>query len=222
MTLLKILTQKIHLTFNGFLRYFNKKKLRTNILTFYTENPTDEKEINQALDYIKNNGIHVFPYPFIDKYNAGNIILEKDVANGLYYIIRNNKKLYFRSNITYKTARNIYNCLLVEQDPDSPHRYLTENFDITENDILVDIGCAEAFLALDVIDKVKKIYLFEYEDAWIEALQHTFAPWKDKVEIIKKYVSDHTDNNCITIDDFFHNREEKPTFIKIDVEGAEI
>lgn len=221
MNKINLFATKISLTYQSILRYFTNKKLKREILNFYVENPTDDKEMNHALDYIKKNGIAVFPYPFNDNHNSKDVILHKD-DNGLFYTIRNKKKLYFRRDMTYKSIRNMYNSLLIEQEIESAHRYLTENFNVTENDILVDIGCAEGFLALDVVEKAKKIYLFEYEDAWIEALQHTFAPWKEKVEIIKKYVSDQTDDNNIAIDHFFENREDLPTFVKIDVEGAEM
>jgi hypothetical protein len=216
------------MTYLNFLRYFKNKKTKGNVLAYYNDNPTKDTDINVALNYIRNHQcysnnsrIKTFPYPFSDNYNPRDINILKDDSNNLFYVIRNGKKLYFRRNITYKKARKLYNSLLIEQDKESSHLYLTDGFNVTENDILVDVGCAEAFLALDVIEKIKKVYLFEYEDAWIEALNYTFAPWKEKVEIVKKYVTDRTENNCIALDDFFIHGE-MPTFIKIDVEGAEL
>ena len=222
MNIIKLFTTKVSLTCQGITRYYKNKRLKKRILSFYNDNITNDEEIIAALNYIKKHEVTVFPYLFNNKYNSKNVTLYKDESSGLYYVLRQDKKLYLRRDITYKTARNLYNSLLIEQDPESPHRYLTKDFDIKENDILVDIGCAEGFLPLDVIEKVKKVYLFEYEDLWIEALLKTFAPWKNKVEIIKGYVSDKTDDSQITIDEYFKNIDEKPTFIKIDVEGAEM
>jgi len=219
---------KILSTFVELLRYLKNKKTKRNVLSFYDNNPTTNLEINIALDYIRNHKhyssisrIKTFPYPFSDNYSTQNVKIFLDGSNNLLYVIRNGKKLYFRRNMSYKKAIKLYNSLLIEQDKESAHLYLTDEFNIVENDILADVGCAEAFLALDVIEKIKKAYLFEYDDLWIEALNYTFAPWREKVEIIKKYVTDRTENNCITLDDFFTHKE-MPTFIKIDVEGAEI
>ena len=222
MNIIKTFTTKISSTYQGIIKYFYSKHLKKRILSFYDDNITNDEEIIKALNYIKKYNVDTFPYQFNNNYNPKNITIYKDSSSGLYYVLRQDKKLYLRRDITYKTARNLYNYLLIEQDMDSPHRYLTNDFYIQENEVLVDIGCAEGFLPLDVIDKVKKVYLFEYDDLWIEALQKTFAPWKNKVEIIKAYVSDQTNGLQVTIDDFFKTIDEKPTFIKIDVEGAEM
>jgi hypothetical protein len=50
-------------------------------------------------------------------------------------------------------------------------------------------------------------------------LEATFAPWKEKVVIVNKYVSDNDKKNNVTLDAFFRN--EKIDFIKADIEGAE-
>ena len=108
----------------------------------------------------------------------------------------------------------------MEQDVNSPHRYLTDRFNIGKKDILVDVGAAEGNLALSVIEKVKKVYLFETDENWIEALKATFAPWKDKVEIINKFVADRNDEKTVSLDAFFKDREPF-SFLKIDAEGTE-
>jgi hypothetical protein len=92
---------------------------------------------------------------------------------------------------------------------------------LKEGSILADIGAAEGFFALNNIETIKKIYLFEPDFEWIKPLQATFDPWKEKVEIIPKYISDLSEGDKITLDDFFKDKE-KPTFIKADVEGFEI
>jgi hypothetical protein len=109
---------------------------------------------------------------------------------------------------------------LVEQDIHSPHRYEFADFNVHQNDIVADIGAAEGIFALSVIEKVSKIYLFECDNSWIEALLMTFTPWKEKVVIINKYISDNNENNCITLDAFLNGKEIN--FIKADIEGAEL
>ena len=82
------------------------------------------------------------------------------------------------------------------------------------------MGAAEGNLALSVIEKVKRVYLFETDMEWIEALEATFAPWKEKVVIVNKFVSDKNEGNFISLDAFFRDKE-KFTFLKVDAEGAE-
>ena len=49
----------------------------------------------------------------------------------------------------------------------------------------------------------------------------TFAPWKEKVEIVTKYLSDITDEQHVSIDNLVEVKEEEKYFIKLDVEGYE-
>ena len=108
----------------------------------------------------------------------------------------------------------------MEQDRESPHRYLSDDFDVGEEDIVVDVGAAEGNFSIDIIDKVKKIYLFEADPLWLRALEATFEPWKDKIEIIPKMVSGKSTAQTVALDQYF--RDRKPfDFIKIDVDGDE-
>ena len=55
-------------------------------------------------------------------------------------------------------------------------------------EIVVDIGAADGNFGLSIIEKVSKLYLFEPQKSWHKALQATFKPWEDKVEIVSKMV----------------------------------
>ena len=217
-----LLNKKICYTYKGAIENVRLNKIKKEILTYYSKHPIGNNEINKAIQYLSNHKITPFPYSFIEKYKCLDVKVFTDKDNCRYYVMHNGKRLYCTQSVTYKGAQLWYNGLLMEQDIESPHRYLTGQFNVNQNDIVVDVGCAEGILSLDIIDKVKKVYLFEYEDEWIEALKLTFEPWKEKVEIIKKYVSDNNNDNNMMLDSFFEGKEEKPTFIKIDVEGAEI
>ena len=84
----------------------------------------------------------------------------------------------------------------------------------------MDAGVAEGIFVLPVIDKIKHAYLFETDVEWIEALNATFADYKDKVTIVNKFIANKDDAMNIKLDTFFKDGA-KIDFIKIDVDGAE-
>jgi len=199
-----------------------KKSLRKNILNHFASLPDSEvnDEQKEVLTYLKNNPVRIFPYPFHDDYSAEKIDVFFDAENGMRYVIQEGKRLYFKKRWSEKRIKRAYSELVREQDINSPHRYLTDSFTIGNEDVLADIGAAEGNFSLSVIEKVKKVYLFEYDHEWTEALKATFAPWAEKVEIINKYVADSDDESHVRFDTFYKEKKNI-TFLKIDVDGAE-
>jgi hypothetical protein len=199
-----------------------KKTLRKDILKHFASLPANEinDEQREVLAYLENNPVRIFPYPFHDNYSAEKIDVFYDSENGMRYVMQEGKRLYFKKRWSEKRIKRAYSDLVREQDINSPHRYLTDSFTIGEDDILADIGAAEGNFSLSVIEKVKKIYLFEYDREWTEALRATFSPWAEKVEIINKYVSDSDDESHVRLDTFYKQNKDL-TFLKIDVDGAE-
>lgn len=197
-----------------------KRRIRNEIIKYYEEFPSDDTSINEALRYLKNYGFQVpYPYPFREKYESRNFKLSKDSDRMLYYVM-DGKKLYLKQQYSKHVAQKILCSLAIEQDPECAHCYLSDFLTVEEGDVMADIGCAEAYLALKVIDKLSHLYLFEYDDSWIEALQKTFEPWKEKVTIVKQIVGDKDSGEEIRLDTFFKDKL-LPTFIKMDVEGME-
>ena len=217
----------IKLLIKKFVPHFIRKTIgdmgRKNLVLNYYKN-IPETDINSeeldAISYLKQHSLCVFPYSFQDKYNQKEVEVLNDETLNLKYVLLEGKRLYFIRDFSISGIRINYTNLLLEQDLDSPHRYLTDDFNLSENDILVDVGSAEGNLPLAVIDKVKKVYLFEADENWLEPLRATFAPWKDKVEIINKFVSDKNDENHVSLDEFFKDKE-RFNVLKIDAEGAE-
>jgi len=197
------------------------KQLPIAIQNYYASLPeTPSAEIKSVLSYLKTNPIAVFPYPFQDEYKANEIEVFENPENGMKYVLLDGKKLYFKKRWGKKKIQNLYNLLSKEQDVRSPHRYLTQEFKFEDGEILVDAGVAEGNFALSIVEKASKLILFEADKEWIEPLNATFEPWKDKVVIVNKFVSDITNSTNTTIDDFI-SPGETPMFLKIDVEGAE-
>jgi hypothetical protein len=199
-----------------------KKSLRKNILAHFASLP--EKDVNaeqrEVMDYLSGHDIRIFPYDFHINYSPENIEVYFDREKRMRYVLQDGKRLYFKRRWHEKRIKRAYCDLLREQDLNSPHRYLTDSFTIGKDDVLADIGAAEGNFSLAVIEDVKKVYIFEYDREWSEALRATFAPWADKVEIINKYVSDRNDPSHVRFDTFYEKNGDI-NFLKIDVDGAE-
>jgi hypothetical protein len=205
--------------------YFKKddlNKLRKEILHFYKGLPYKQisKEQTEVIFYLKKNPLSIFPYSFQEKYDYRNVEIFLDNTLVLHYVIFEGNRLYFKRSWSVDLIKGCYSFLQMEQDIYSPHRYLTNEFFVQENDIVADIGAAEGNFALSIVQKAHKVYLFEKDEEWLEALEATFAPWKGKVEIINKFVSDENDEENITLDSFFE-KKGSIDFLKIDVEGTE-
>jgi len=191
-------------------------KIRNYFLQLDRQNQPEE--IKEIIDFFKKNLFHIFPYEFIHKYELPNVLYDNDCK--MHYILHKGKKLYMPSTWSENECANYYKDLCIEQDMDSPHRYETENYMVKNGDVIVDLGAAEGIWALENAEKASKIYLFECEEKWIEALKKTFEPYSEKIEIINKFISNVTDENEVTFDDFFNGHEVN--FIKADIEGSEL
>ena len=179
----------------------------------------------------------MYPYKWVSEYTSVKICVRKD-TNGRYFIESDGKKLYPKFNYTKKKTKRFAKTTGIEMDVRSPHRYVThenylfgtvdppnaklsfgENFYVKPGDIVADIGCADGNFALSIVDTASHVYLFEYNPEWLEALEETFKPYKDKVTIVNKYVSNHDSANTVKLDTYFKNKEVN--FIKADVDYTE-
>ncbi len=183
--------------------------------------------IQETLEYWKTHELSVFNQ-HINNISVGDKVFFDETC-GLAYIYFKTvggeyRKMYFPNNhrnITTFNGEKVLVDLLCEQEPTSPHLYTKGDHDVHADDILIDAGVAEGNFALKYVDICSKIYLFEPDKTWIEALKHTFKDYRDKVEIIPKFVSDFTEDNVTTIDDALPNLRGKNIFLKMDVEGSE-
>lgn len=180
---------------------------------------SSEGEISEIVDYLIDHPLSYFNYPFTEKY-TDELSIHFDTEKGLFYTIFCEKKMYFsRTYDTEEKVKAYYKSILLEQDKSSPHLYITEFFDVNAGSVVVDAGAAEGNFSLAIIDKVKKIYMFEPDNNWYEALNYTFEPYKEKVCIINKVLSNYENDITTTID---ISVQEPVNFIKMDVEGEEL
>lgn len=187
--------------------------IRLQLLRRYKN--SKDVEVYEIVNSLKNNKLRIFNYDFERNYHD-NAEVFLDDSCGLYYVLFNQKRMYFARH--YKNREEIityYNSVLVEQDEKSPHYYSN----VEPDSVICDCGVAEGNFTLANIDNIKKAYLFEPDPEWAEALRYTFMPYKDRVIIIEKSVSNYNDESTVRLDSVVF---EDVNFLKMDVEGEEI
>jgi Methyltransferase FkbM domain len=204
--------------------------LVSKLNNYFSEHSAEKQIFNKELDFLNmkfeaDPGVEkifysVIPYPFILDYNYHKQEVHLDEEAGMFYVFLDGKKLYYHKGFTnIEDVQKSFTFISIEQHPDSPHRYLDNFFSVNENDVVADIGAAEGNFSLMVVDKVKKLIIVETESIWIEALQKTFEPWKDKVKIVNKFAGEINNEHTVTLDKL---EDEHPlSVIKMDIEGAE-
>ena len=200
----------------------NAERLKNSIVD---NNYKYKEKFREEISYIKkNNECKMYNYEWSEKYKNQEIDVYEDTELNLKYVIHKGKKLYFPKSYGYEAVKEGYRGLILEQDKESPHRYLCNRFDV-KGGVFCDIGCAEAMTSLEVIDDVDKVILFECSKEWKEALNATFLPYANKVVLIDKFCGDEIDTAKTTLDetiDLLKITNDQPIWVKMDVEGAEL
>ncbi len=203
--------------------------IRLEILEYYSDKKKyDElnEEQKNIIDYLKNDydyelstGRTYYEDEFYQK-PKDEISCEMYNEDGLWFNYVDEHKLFWGEN--ENDAKEYYKETLYWLEGDTPHRYVDvekDGIDVPKDSILLDIGAAEGYFGIKYLDRCKKVYFFECDDKWIKYLEKSTAEYRDKVEIIKGKVGEN-EKNDIVLDDFFKDKE-KPTVIKMDIEGAE-
>lgn len=178
-------------------------------------------EVRKMQKFLRWHLMEVFNDPFIHSYEFRRYKMLRDKEKGLWFVYTSDgKRLYFKRGMTRKEAHQAHRFLEKEQDGRSPHCYFFNGLNLSENSVVADIGAAEGNFGLKIVDRIKELYLFECDPEWIEALEATFEPWKNKVHIVNRYVSDNTSSDTVRLDEFFKDKDI-PDVLKMDVEGAE-
>lgn len=200
------------------------------INNYFNQHPSLKKPYEKELAFLNSQfsilpGVDkkvyaILPYSFILNYDYRDLQVFKCDETPMHYVLLDEKKVYYPEEYTPLMIQLSFIFLLVEQHKDSPHRYDDENFKITENDVVADIGTAEGNFAITIADKAKKLILVEAEPRWKEPLRKTFEPWSDKVIFINKMISDTDNDQNVRLDKIC--AEHKVTAIKMDIEGSEL
>lgn len=170
----------------------------------------------KVIEFLRNNPLHIFPYPFIYKYKPIDVVVK--YSQGFPYVTYEGKKLFFKKNMNKLQVMHAMNSLLIEQDEESAHHYYSF-CKKSQYGIIIDCGAAEGIFALKYVDLCEKMIIIETDPEWIAALQMTFSEYGHKVSIIGKYVGEKNDRNNITLDTIID--QGNVSLIKVDVDGSE-
>jgi hypothetical protein len=186
-------------------------------------------QFQEEIDFMKKQErITVFPYKKIK--HLGTVDYGYDTEKNLPYVMHKNRRLYFARSWTEEASVEKYKDFIENENilgggyrEKAPHQYQSESFHVMRSDILLDVGCAEALFALDVIDEVRKVILFESDPIWFEPLKATFGKEinEGKVVLIEKNAGEDNTPQSVTIASVLKNEEYKSLFIKMDIEGNE-
>lgn len=212
--------------FEKFRRKISAIYLKRKILFHYRN--VQEPEISELIGNLRKIGLRPFLGNFITKYDNFRTPVYRESCEGNFWVIHNGEKLFFPKETSAEIVEIMYMKLCREQDMESPHRYV-ENYDDLNDCYLVEAGAAEASFSLDAVRRAKKVYICECSPGWIEPLKKTFEPYKEKVQIIQKYVAQADSEKSVTIDTIIEQAvkedglcyESDKIFIKMDIEGME-
>jgi len=197
------------------------------ICNYYSIHPTEAITYKEELNYLNSvDFIDPFPYPTIKQCPKVNVAF--DSHKNKVFVNHNGKKLYLPKGWSKEAAIKYYlrfiereNILGGDFTTKSPHQYQSNLVHVEKGDIVIDVGAAEGLFALDNVEKAKFIYLLEVEPEWIEALKASFEPYKEKVQIVPKFLSNIDSKNNITLSSLLKGKKNESFFIKMDVEGVE-
>lgn len=200
----------------------NNAKSLEKLEKIYADSAYDKRYQNEIEWIVRNKRIEVFPYEWVKEYDDFGTEVFTDKELKMKYVLHNGKRLYFPKGYSAKFIQRYYRSLVVEQDKRSAHHYFSDDEQCIEGSVFVDVGAAEGIISLNVVDKAEKIVMFECNDAWLEALNATFAPWKEKIQIIRKFAGNCDNENMISLDKYFEDESHSQNIVlKLDVEGAE-
>lgn len=201
----------------------SSKERRKSVLAHYKNIDTSAlpSEIREGLKYLRYHTYSSFPYRWAHKYDSLLPEIFRDKTNNCFYVLFEGKKMYFPKHFTHSEVIWAVRAAMREQDQKSPHLYLSRDFQVEPGSIVIDAGVAEGNFALSVVETAKLLYLVECDQRWMEALKLTFAPWKEKVVFVEKFISDQKGETTTSIDTLLVPEEGGKYFIKLDIEGYE-
>lgn len=183
---------------------------------------TEDRDIRDTLKYWEENALSYFnQHEYADA--TCDMVFWDEECN-MPYIIYKGKRLYYPRTYTGFIYEEDHIYVMgyreEEQADGSPHKYLTDEINIAKGDVVVDAGAMEGDFALEYIEDIGRLYIFECDPEWVKALKMTYRNYADKVVITPKMLGDRVDEHTTTLTEAIS--DGKVDFIKMDIEGAEV
>ncbi len=186
-------------------------------------------DFDEEIQYLRRQG-RLCVYPYEQVKIMGPIQSGWDAALALPYVLHKGKRLYFPSSWTVLQAEERYRGYVEGESllgggyrKRAPHQYQVDGFRVQQGDVVLDVGAAEGLFALDVLETASKIFIFECDPLWIDALKATFAPYADRVVLSGKKVTDVLSDQEVTIESVLKSEDLAASyFMKMDIEGGEV
>lgn len=202
-------------------KIIDREELLKYLMTEKYKNSADN-DIQATIKYWEEN-----PLSYFNQHEYADATHDRvfwDEECNMPYINYKGKKLFYPctySDFIYEED-NIYvmGYREEEQAERSPHRYLTNEINFSKGDVVVDAGAMEGDFALEHIEDIGKLYIFECNPEWIKALKMTYKDYMDKVIIVPKMLGDRVNEHMTTLKEVIS--DGKVDFIKMDIEGAEV
>lgn len=198
-----------------------KRLLFGTIPYHWTRIFSPDSELLHYYDYIRRHGYARHLFDFRHEYDGFEVCVRYDRDNTLYYVEEDGKRLYFKRGLAPEKIARLYKELVIEQDVRSAHHYFDNLPGELKGKVLLDVGGAEGLISLRAIEYVTHVYLFECDPLWIEALEATFRPWREKITFVNRLISSETKGNSLRLDDFLADKSRDHLFLKMDIEGFE-
>jgi len=172
-----------------------------------------------AENIAKKKRIDLINYDFVEEYDNFTTDVYQDEEGWLFLLYRDHR-MYFPLGWTGDEVVAYIKYIVVEQDGRSPHCYRKDGYGVKYGDVVLDVGGAEGFFALDCLGIASKIVIIEADEGWMAALKRTFAGYLDRVQLVYAYADKESSGNSIAIDDLF--ADSPVNYIKMDIEGFEM
>lgn len=182
---------------------------------------TSDAEVLEVMEFLRTSETQMLPYRWVGEYKPEDIAVRRDASGRVRATVKA-ASVYFPTALSEDNVAAAVANALAEQDPRSPHAYWWDDLEPRSDDVAVLVGASDGIYALDLVDRVARLYLFEADWDWIDALERTLEPWRHKVVIIPKYVGDQDGESTVTLDAFFAAEGVRPNYLQADVEGGEL
>lgn len=188
-------------------------KIRQNI-------KTDDPERALKLEGLEGAQFDAY-FPNIERNISKHYVMYDE---GFPYIEFEGKRMYYPKGTRFckEEDQEYVKDILREQTAGSPHEYLNGKWKsegYRPNDVIVDAGVCEGNFSLRYVEEASHVYLIEPDAKWDIPLKMTFSPWKEKITFCRKYLSDSSGENSVSLDELIE--ENHVNFLKMDIEGFE-